>query len=52
MDQQEWEQLDAIRRALNDNLMAYGWVTQEKFTELFVKSLEGKGDSMPVSRTS
>lgn len=53
MDQNEWETLDAIRRELNGNLMAYDWSTQEKFTELFVKSLEGKGDppSSSVSRT-
>jgi hypothetical protein len=53
MDQSEWEQLDAIRRELNRNLMAYDWNAQEKFTELFVKSLEGKGDRPPgtVSRS-
>lgn len=47
MDQAEWETLDSIRRELNFNLMAYDWSTQEKFTELFVKSLEGKGDQPP-----
>ncbi len=49
MDQAEWETLDAIRRELNANLMAYDWGTQERFTELLVKSLEGKGDQMPSS---
>ena len=49
MDQAEWETLDAIRRELNFNLMAYDWEAQEKFTELFVKSLEGKGDQSPSS---
>lgn len=54
MDQTEWETLDAIRKELNANLMAYGWETQEKFTELFVKSIEGKGDfsQSSVSRTA
>jgi hypothetical protein len=47
MDQQEWEQLDTLRRELNDHLMAYDWSAQEKFTELLVKSLEGKGDPCP-----
>jgi hypothetical protein len=47
MDQAEWETLDSIRRELNSNLMAYDWSTQEKFTELLVKSLEGKGDHPP-----
>ena len=49
MDQTEWETLDAIRKELNNNLMAYDWSTQEKFTELFVKSLEGKSDG-PLGR--
>ena len=49
MDQTEWETLDAIRRELNFNLMAYDWEAQEKFTELLVKSLEGKGDRSPSS---
>jgi hypothetical protein len=49
MDQHEWDKLDAIRRNLNANLMAYDWEAQEKFTELFVKSLEGKGDQAPSS---
>lgn len=47
MDNQEWDTLDAIRKELNSNLMAYDWSTQEKFTELFVKSLEGKSDQPP-----
>lgn len=49
MDQAEWDTLNAIRKELNGNLMAYGWGTQEKFTELLVKSLEGKGDRPPSS---
>ena len=47
MDQAEWETLDSIRKELNSNLMAYDWSTQEKFTGLLVKSLEGKGDQPP-----
>jgi hypothetical protein len=47
MDQTEWNQLDTLRKELNSNLMAYDWEAQEKFTELLVKSLEGKGD-LPV----
>lgn len=50
MDNQEWETLNAIRKELNTNLMAYDWEAQEKFTELLVKSLEGKSD-WPVTRT-
>ena len=47
MNKQEWEQLLTLREALNNNLMAYDVSTQERFTELLVKSLEGKGD-LPV----
>jgi len=49
MDQTEWETLNAIRKELNGNLMAYDWAAQEKFTELLVKSLEGKADKPPSS---
>ena len=52
MDNTEWEELNALRKELNSNLMAYDWSVQEKFTELFVKSLEGKGDSTPEFRQS
>jgi hypothetical protein len=44
MNQEEWDKLLAIRHEMNANLMAQGTVTQEKYTELLVKSLEGKGD--------
>lgn len=44
MDQQEWEQLVELREEMNGNLMAYDQVAMEKFVELLVKSLEGKGD--------
>jgi hypothetical protein len=47
MENQEWEQLMELREELNGNLMAYDQVAVEKFVELFVKSLEGKGD-LPV----
>ena len=44
MEEQEWEQLLSIREAIEGNLMAYDTYTQEKFVELLVRSLEGKGD--------
>jgi hypothetical protein len=51
MNQEDWETLDAIRKELNANLMAYNPETHEKFSALFVKSLEGKGDG-PVRAVS
>ena len=44
MEQTEWNELLAIRREMNENLMALDARTQERYTELLVKSLEGKGD--------
>lgn len=44
MNQAEWNELLAIRREMNENLMAIDARTQERYTELLVKSLEGKGD--------
>jgi hypothetical protein len=44
MKQEEWDALLAIREEMNANLMAQDVATQERFTELLVKSLEGKGD--------
>jgi|LauGreDrversion4_2_1035121.scaffolds.fasta_scaffold00320_60 hypothetical protein len=46
MEDHEWEQLLQVRDNLNANLMAYGADFQEKYTELLVKSLEGKGNSV------
>lgn len=47
MTEEEWNLLLAIRKEMNGNLMAQNSTTQEKYTELLVKSLEGKGDSPP-----
>ena len=44
MNQTEWDELLAIRHEMNENLMALDARMQERYTELLVKSLEGKGD--------
>jgi len=53
MEETEWQELLSIRKEMNANLMAQDSVTQEKYTELLVKSLEGKGDGpvRPVNPT-
>ncbi len=51
MEEKDWETLVEIKNELDANLMAYDWQTQEKFTELFVESLKGKGDK-PLGRVS
>ena len=47
---EEWEELNVLRLAINDNPASVHPEKQERFTELFVRSLEGKGDyqSVPV----
>jgi hypothetical protein len=49
MEQEEWNELVSIRREMNGNLMAQDVRTQERYTELLVKSLEGKSDERPGS---
>jgi hypothetical protein len=53
MNQTEWNELLAIRREMSENLMAQDARMQERYTELLVKSLQGKGDRPvgPVSPT-
>lgn len=48
MTEEEWDLLLAIRREMNDSLMAQDTATQEKYVELLVKSLQGKGDLHPA----
>jgi hypothetical protein len=47
---EEWQELDALRRAINDNPATVHPEKMELFTELLVRTLEGKGDpqSVPV----
>jgi DNA-binding MarR family transcriptional regulator len=41
---EEWKELNALREAINYNPHTVSPKKMEKFTELFVRSLEGKGD--------
>ena len=54
MKDKDWDTLVEIKNELDANLMAYDSQTQERFTELLVESLKGKGDRPlgTVSRTS
>ena len=45
---EEWNELNALRVAINTNPASVHPEKQERFTELFVRSLEGKGDSRSV----
>ena len=47
LTQEEWNELNALREAICYNPHTVSPEKMEKFTELMVRSLEGKGD--PVS---
>lgn len=49
---EEFYELDVLRKAINDNPASVHPEKMERFTELFVKSLEGKSDSVPVQQPS
>jgi hypothetical protein len=41
---EEWDELNALRKAINYNPSQVSPQKMEKFTELFVRTLRGKGD--------
>jgi hypothetical protein len=47
LTEDEWNELNALRQAINYDPHTVSPEKMEKFTELMVRSLEGKGD--PVS---
>lgn len=44
LTKEEWNELDALRKAINYDPSQVSPQKMEKFTELFVRSLQGKGD--------
>jgi hypothetical protein len=44
LNQQEWNEMVALKNAINYDPFTVSPEKMEKFTELFVRSLEGKGD--------
>ena len=42
----EWYEIQALRRAISDNPAAVHPIKMERFSELFARSLAGKGDRM------
>jgi hypothetical protein len=47
LTEEEWNELVALKNAINDNPATVCPQKMELFTELLVRSLEGKGDSTP-----
>jgi len=44
LNKEEWEELDALRKAINQNPASVHPEKQERFTELFVRSLSYVGE--------
>jgi hypothetical protein len=47
LTEEEWYELNALRKAINYDPYSVAPEKMEKFTELMVRSLEGKGDPPP-----
>ena len=45
----EWQELCALKRAIDDGPCSVVPEKMERFTELFVRTLHGKGDTIPIS---
>lgn len=46
LTQDEWDEMCALKRAINDGPSCIVPHKMERFSELFVRSLYGKGDTM------
>lgn len=51
LTKEEWNELVALKDAINYNPSTVTYEKMEKFTELMVRSLEGKGD-VPLRKVS
>jgi hypothetical protein len=49
---EEFNEMDALRKAITYNPSAVHPQQMERFTELFVRSLEGKGDPVTVGKVA
>lgn len=47
LNNEEWNELVALKDAINYNPASVHYDKMERFTELLVKTLEGKGDAAP-----
>ena len=51
LTKEEWDELVALKEAINYDPSTVTYEKMEKFTELMVRSLEGKGD-VPLKQVS
>lgn len=56
MTQEEWNEMDTLRKAINDYPASVHPSKMERFTELFVKSIdyvkEGQSENCPLEQHS
>jgi hypothetical protein len=45
LTKEEQEELIALKKAINDNVSSVHYDKMERFTELFVKTISGKGET-------
>ena len=48
LTKEEFEELDSLRKAINEYPASVHWDKMERFGYLMVKSLAGKSDARPV----
>ena len=46
LSQEEWQELCSLKEAIDGYPASIATATMERFTELFVRSLHGKGDTI------
>lgn len=51
LSQDEWDEMCALKRAINDGPASIVPHKMERFSELYVRSLYGKGDTMRPAYT-
>lgn len=51
LTKEEWDELDALRKAINYDPYTVSPKKMEKFSELLVRSLLGKGDPTAIRET-
>jgi len=51
LSDEEWNEMDAIRRAIGDGPPAVSFEKMERFSELFVRTLPYEGDTIASSIT-
>lgn len=52
LSQEEWDELLSLKNAINDNPASVVPHKMERFTELYVKTIEGRGNNTVLTTPS